>query len=101
MSTWTAENKTLAGNDTLLLEDSSHILLETGFYIVLEQSVPGSILWTAASKGSSSWSSTLKTGIDDVLGTEISDILISEAGDNIGLDQSDGTGVTWSGTLKS
>lgn len=102
MSTWTGLDKTLGGDDSLLLEDGFNILLEDGFLIILEQSAPGTILWTSESRNVSSWSTLSKVGIDDLLGLEqSSDILGTEADDNIGLEQSDSTGVTWTGTNKS
>lgn len=101
MSTWTGESKTTSGGDFILLEDGFYVLLEDGFKIILEQSVPGQITWTGEFKNSTSWTSSYKIGIEDVLGLENSDTLITEAGNSIGLDQSSGTGVTWMSTNKS
>ena len=102
MSAWTSSDKTLGGTDMLLLEDAFYVLQETGDKIILEQSAAGTITWSSTTMSSDSWNDTLKVGIDDVVGIEsTSDILGTEDGYNIGLDQSNSTGVTWSGTNKT
>jgi len=102
MSTWIGVDKNVPNNESLLLETNFYLLQENSDRLVLEQSIPGSITWYTATKSSTSWSDMYKIGIDDILGVDGSlDILTTEGGDYFGLDQSNGTGVTWTGTNKT